>query len=244
MLAHARNKDRTLLHSNGLEWVCDHEEFLTDHVAPATAQPQDNNVNQRRPRSLREAREAAGKRGASGPLLKRMSRWAGVNQGGLKSRRRMKREDRERERGREVWQEEWTEKETHGENERGENGWKKTEAEQFLHDREQQDWKRPMLDRDQLLSPTCLVDSQIIARNLHGPWTRLCCLSVLKESAICSCRGILLNIIARSKLRFIIERTRDGNVRIIALYHSKIINCYTRNWEKEVVTYAQKTFLE
>lgn len=29
--------------------------------------------------------------------------------------------------------------------------------------RGQQDWKRPMLDRDQLLSPTCLVDSRIIA---------------------------------------------------------------------------------
>lgn len=54
------------------------------------------------------------------------------------------------------------------ENERG-----RTEAEQFLHGAEgQQDWKRPMLDRDQLLSPTCLVDSQIIARSLHGP--RMC----------------------------------------------------------------------
>lgn len=30
--------------------------------------------------------------------------------------------------------------------------------------RRKRDWKRPMLDRDQLLSPTCLVDSQIIAR--------------------------------------------------------------------------------
>lgn len=39
--------------------------------------------------------------------------------------------------------------------------------------RGQQDWKRPMLDRDQLLSPTCLVDSQIIARSLHGPWTHV-----------------------------------------------------------------------
>jgi len=48
--------------------------------------------------------------------------------------------------------------------------------------RGQQDWKRPMLDRDQLLSPTCLVDSQIIARSLHGPRKR--CLRYLSVESI------------------------------------------------------------
>lgn len=50
---------------------------------------------------------------------------------------------------------------------------RRTGAEQsgsYTARRGQQDWKRPMLDRDQLLSPTCPVDSRIIAWSLHGPW--------------------------------------------------------------------------
>jgi hypothetical protein len=67
-----------------------------------------------------------------------------------------------------------TETTSQSENERG-----RTEAEHSSCKarRGQQDWKRPMLDRDQLLSPTCLVDSQIIARSLHGP--RMCALTSL-----------------------------------------------------------------
>lgn len=71
------------------------------------------------------------------------------------------------------------------ENERGQNGGKRQKRRAVLVERRgQQDWKRPMLDRDQLLSPTCLVDGQIIARSLHGPGTRLrVCLSVLKRGS-------------------------------------------------------------
>ncbi|CAL1683544.1 unnamed protein product [Lasius platythorax] len=48
---------------------------------------------------------------------------------------------------------------------------RRTGAEQFLHSAEgtARLEKRPMLDRDQLLSPTCLVDSRIIA--WKPPWT-------------------------------------------------------------------------
>lgn len=71
------------------------------------------------------------------------------------------------------------------ENERGQNGGKRQKRRAVLVERRgQQDWKRPMLDRDQLLSPTCLVDSQIIARSLHGPGTRSSRLSVGIEERI------------------------------------------------------------